>query len=277
MPISKLKNLIILILGVCVLALLLQVVPVRLEQARSEQELYVRLEELYASYDVALEGADLPSSVKLYAIELTGREEGGLQAAQALLGPDVAVEDDSTRFSTLYTSSAGSCTTTLNGAFHAELTGDGRLLDQNRAVDLLKEVGFDVHTLTAEVPGEMQATQTLLGVPVFSDGLRLSYSDGTLRVLDGTFFVGAQQITRISEEACVSCADALVALLSSRDALGWMGSRIDTVTQGYRYAESATTTLRLTPVWRIQTDTGGFEVDGLSGQVSPMTSQIPAA
>ena len=48
MPVSKIKNLILLILSVCVIFLLALVVPQRLEQARAEREIHDRLEELFA-------------------------------------------------------------------------------------------------------------------------------------------------------------------------------------------------------------------------------------
>lgn len=276
MPVPKVKNLILLILSVSVICLLLLVVPVRLEQTQAEQALHARLEELYAAHDIALSGDDLPASVRLYAIELTGREAGNLEAAKAILGENVVTEGDSTRFSTLYSSERGSCTIDLDGRMAASLSaGEEKRLHQREAEGLLKEMGFVLAAAPVVHQGEgneacLDVEQALLGVPVFSEGLHLTYTGGRLSAVSGVFFAGEQQITRISENACISCADALVALLSRRDELGWVGSSVIAVRQGYRYAESASTTLRLTPVWHIETDTGSFEVSGLSGEVSPL-------
>ena len=62
-------------------------------------------------------------------------------------------------------------------------------------------------------------------------------------------------------------ADALIALLDSRDRLGWVGSRIERVQQGYVYTETAAGTLRFVPGWRIDTDTGAFFVSGATREV----------
>ena len=74
-------------------------------------------------------------------------------------------------------------------------------------------------------------------------------------------------ITRVSEEACISCADALTQILASRDALGWVGSQITGMQQGYLHSETATSALRFTPVWRVETDTAVFYVNGITREV----------
>ena len=81
MPVSKIKNLILLILGMSVACLLLLVVPTRLHQAQSEQELHAQLEALYASYDIELDRSILPNSIRLYAVELGGQSADSAAAA----------------------------------------------------------------------------------------------------------------------------------------------------------------------------------------------------
>lgn len=274
MPVSKIKNLILLILAVCTACLLALVVPQRMEQSRAEEEIHDRLEALYASYDIQLTRESLPKSVSLYAIELGAQESGAEQAAKALLGAGAAAESGSTRFSAVYSSGLGTCSVSLDGSFHAELTGRDAVSDLRRdAEKLLAQMGFSHEALSeAERVSagvyRIDAAQRILGVPVFSEGLHLTYVNGILTTVDGVFYTGESQITRISESASNSCADALVALLSSRDQLGWVGSSILRVQQGYRHTESASTSLRLAPVWIIETDTGTFQVNGLTGEVT---------
>ncbi len=274
MPVSKIKNLILLILSVCVIFLLALVVPQRLEQARAEREIHDRLEELFASYDIQLAAESLPVSESLYAVELGAQESAAEQAALALLGQEAAAADDSTRFAPSYASDAGTCSMTLDGAFHAGLRGRAAASDILRdAEKVLSQLGFSHGALSQPVRQSagvfrVDAAQQLLGVPVFSEGLHLTYVNNVLTEIDGVFYTGGGQITRISEAACISCADALVSLLSSRDQLGWVGSSVLSVRQGYRYAESASASMRLIPVWMIETDTGTFQVGGLTGEVS---------
>ena len=116
---------------------------------------------------------------------------------------------------------------------------------------------------------ELFCTQSVLNVPVFSDGLCLRYENGALTAISGTFFGGEAAPARIGTETCISCADALTAFLSQREMLGWNGSEIRSVRQGYRYTDTAAAIVRMTPAWRIETDTGTFFVGGISRELSP--------
>lgn len=274
MPVSKIKNLILLILALSVICLLFLVVPMRTGQVRAEQALHAQLEELFASYDIRLDRGILPHSVDLYPVELSGQQADHAAAAAALLGADTALQPDSTHYAATYLSSAGSCTFRAGGGFSAALTDGESTSDMTGAAKkLLKKMGFDaaelsqpqrqsagVYTLTAK--------QRILGVEVLSDGLTLTYTNGALTKMEGTFLTGLSQAVRTSDTAGVSCAGALTSLLSSRDALGWVGSSILDIRQCYRFSETPSGAMRLTPVWLIETDTGSFSVGGMSREVT---------
>ena len=118
----------------------------------------------------------------------------------------------------------------------------------------------------------LTATQTVLGVPVFSQGLTLTYANDRLVQLEGVFYTGAGTLTRISDQPCISAADALVAFLSARVDLGWVGSAVTGMTQGYVRSETAAAAaVHLTPVWRLETDTGSFDVNGITGEVTAVS------
>ena len=113
----------------------------------------------------------------------------------------------------------------------------------------------------------LRVEQALLGMPVFGGTLTFSYQNGMLCAADGVFYPESGSIARVSEEACISCADALTQILASRDALGWVGSQITGMQQGYLHSETATSALRFTPVWRVETDTAVFYVNGITREV----------
>lgn len=280
MSVSKIKNLILLILVLSVIGLLALVIPTRLSQAQEEEALHAQLEELFASYDIQLDRNILPHSVNLYAIELTAQKEDSAKTASALLGADATLRTESTHYASTYSGENGTCTLRSDGGFSAALTNADSSSDLSAAsMKLLKKMGFDVGTLSSPQRQSagvyaLTASQTLLGVPVLSDGLTLTYSNGALSRLQGDFFVGSSQISRISESSCGSCADALTSFLSARDALGWVGSQILSVRQYYRHSESASASVRLTPVWIIETDTGSFCVNGLSREVTVWETEI---
>ncbi|MBQ1263869.1 MAG: hypothetical protein IIY04_00440 [Oscillospiraceae bacterium] len=273
MPVSRLKNLIILILALTAAFLLALVVPTKLAQMDEAHEMRLRLKTLFASYGVSLDAQSLPQGEPLCAVEIAEPESGAQAAAQVLLGKD-AVRESSSRHRSVYTSPNGVCSFGAAGSFEALLTGRAPVSDVRKdAADLLEKLGFDfawVDAVSADPSGKQQVlcAQSLGGVPIFSSGLVLEYQDGVLTSISGQFFPNAETLTPIGARTTISCADALVSLLSSRDTLGWVGSHILALKQVYRYTDTAAATLRFVPVWLIETDTDRFFVNAVTGEVS---------
>ena len=267
----RIKNLILLILALAVCFLLLAVVPGKLSAQREESALHRGLTELLASYGVSIDPALLTPGETLYAIELG--EADASAAAEALLGEAAEADSSSTRYEILYSADSGSVSFSRSGALHAELSAavGGRSYEQ----DMQRRLRGMGYTVWQTQPAVRQADgvyalgveQALLGMPVFGGTLTFTYQDGALRAADGVFYPESGSIARVSEEACISCADALTQILASRDALGWVGSKITGMQQGYLHSETATAALRFTPVWRVETDTAVFYVNGITREV----------
>ena len=276
MPASKLKNLALLILLLANLALVGLLIPEKVAAQREADSLRQSLSNLYAQEQITLDPELVPDTVTLYTLELAENPEANLQAASALLGETILIQDDSTRYLSIYAGNGGSCSIGRTGSFQAQLTGSKEVRDLRRAAKrTLQDMDFQYKTLGEPVRLRagvytLTATQTVLGVPVFSDGLTLTYANSCLTALDGVFFTGDRALTRISDKACLSAADALVAFLSARYDLGWVGSSVTGLTQGYQRSETAAAAaVHLTPVWRLETDTGSFYINGMTGEVSP--------
>ncbi len=277
MSVQKIKNLILLILALAVVFLTLLVVPTKTAQAREETALHDRLETLFSENGVQLDGSALPQSLRLYTISLDGIPQAAGSAVSVLLGSSAEVQDDTVRYSSVYTSARGACSVTANGAFSASLDGSLAYSDPVAGTKkLLRSMGFTAAAVSEAARKSagvyaVTATQQILGVPVFSDGLTFTYTNGALESVEGVFFPGST-FTRVSESASISCADALVELLASRDSLGWVGSRITLVQQGYEHFDTASAAVRLVPVWRIDTDTGSFVVNGMTREITAVQS-----
>jgi len=273
LSVSKIKNLILLILALAAVFLLILVLPLKTAQAREEDALHDRLETLFARNNVQLAGDALPDSARLYTIEMTGTTQNAAQAASALLGAGVQTKDDTVRYTSVFTSSRGRCTVTANGGFDASLDGSFTSVNLIAGTEkLLRAMDFTADSVAQPVRQSagvytVTARQQVMGVPVFSDGLTFRYTNGALKTVSGIFFPGSS-FTRVSEDACISCADALVALLAARNSLGWVGSRITLVEQGYQHFDTASAAVRLVPVWRIDTDTGAFLVNGMTREIT---------
>lgn len=273
MPVPKLKTLAILILLLANLAMALQVLPDRMAVKREEDALRESLCSLYDRQEIALDPETIPDTTNLYVLELT--ENSDLQAAKVLLGEQLLAEDDSTRYVSAYRSALGQCSISRSGTFSAQLTQSRPVRDPERAGrKLLKAMGFSYLPLPEVQQRQdgvctLTATQTVLDMPVFSDGLTLTYTDSCLTELEGVFFTGTNALSRVSSEGCISAADALVAFLDSRYELGWVGSTVTALYQGYVHAETAAAAVvRLAPVWRLETDTGVFQIHGMTGEVT---------
>jgi len=275
MPASKLKNLTLLILLLANLALVAILLPGKLAQRQQAADLRQSLSDLYAGQEIVLNPDIVPDTVTLYVLELAESSDANLQAATALLGEPILIQDDSTRYLSLYESAGGSCSIGQNGSFRAQLTGGSEVKDLTRAAkSVLQAMGFQWHALSEPTRlragvFSLTADQSVLGVPVFSEGLTLTYANNRLTTLEGAFFTGSGKLSRVSNNACISASDALVAFLSARFDLGWVGGAVTAVEQGYLRSETAAAAaVHLTPVWRLQTDTGTFYVNGITGEVS---------
>lgn len=277
MSVSKIKNLILLILFLAVLGLLPTVVPTQTARSNEEKEVHEKLSALYASYGITLDPAVLPASQTLYTIELT--EPDARAAAQALLGSGLHAQETSARTMAAYESDSGSFTLSRSGELSVRLLESSEVRDLTRATRRhLRAMEFECAVLdepARESAGvyQLRAVQSLLGVPVFESELVFTYRNNALSSVEGTFYPAGEMV-RVSEEACISCADALVELLSSRDSLGWVGGQILSCTQGYMHSETASSALRFVPGWRIETDAGTFYVSGITREVRQITSQV---
>ena len=275
MPNSKLKTLAIVILLAANLLLAALLIPRQTARRQEQEALRQSLSRLCAEQEITLDPQSIPDDVTLFALELAESSEEALQAAVALLGKDAAAQSQSNRYLRTYLSDTGQCSISRSGAFSARLTDAKAVSDVSAdAEQLLRRMGFSVSSLSdpVELRGntvQLTAVQAVLDVPLFGSGLTAAYTDGRLTALEGVFYTGTGSLTRVSEAACCSAADALVAFLSQRYALGWVGSSITAMTQGYvRSDTAAAAAVHLTPVWRITTDTASYYVNGITMEIT---------
>ena len=218
MSVSRLKNMILLVLTICALSLLAIAIPNRLSQPHEQRRMLAELKTLYDSYGLSVALDELPASATLYSVELS---DTGIQtAAQALLGAKAAPAGDADRFETSYASELGTLTAARSGAFSAALTGSAQVKNYEKSAEkLLRSMGYQVQQLQQEKPADgtvvLTASQSLLGVPIFGGSLTLTYLNAHLASIEGTFYTGSEAITRVSEQESISGADALARLLAA--------------------------------------------------------------
>lgn len=266
MPVSKLKNISLLVLLTANLILLLILVPNRMAQERQEDALRKSLSSLYAGQGIALEEGSIPRSRALYGLQLTIRTTDQVRAVTALLGDQPVEQENLPGHDRSFRSDKGTCDVGREGLLRAELSGYTGDISE-----LLEGMGFDCASLE-QTAGGWKATQSVLDVPIFSEGLKLTAADGKLTGVEGVFYVGTESPARVSQTESMTAADALTLFLDRRYDLGWVGSAIISLEQGYlrEYTASATS-IRLVPVWKLVTDTESFFVDGLTGEITTVS------
>jgi len=254
----RFKTIILLMLVVVNVALLAVSVPVYWQNAQRRTALEDGLAALMEAQQVAFDPAILPAEQTLYELELGFSTDRELDVVNRLIPG--ARADVSSPYQTTWTSGEDSVTVELSGAFRLQLKG----LLVTEPLALLEELGFEVAD-TQRSLRTLTVWQEVNGAKLLTP-LKLELSEDRVSGMDGYFLLYEGTPLRISQEAGCSAADALVAFLSNRDALGWVGGAVTALEQGYVPAQNATA-LQLRPVWRITTDTAVYEVDALTRTV----------
>ena len=224
----------------------------------------------YEGYDLSIDLDELPRSPTLYIVELS--EDGAQTAAQALLGAKTAPAGAS-GFESTYESDLGTLHITRTGGFFrvADRRQPGAKSGKSRREAAARH-GFSIPVAHTRAGRKRRCAylrlQTLLGVPVLGSLLELTYMDEHLTAVEGTFYTGGSSITRVSEQEAISATDALAQLLARRDALGWVGSTVTSLTQGYLPSDQAGTGIRFVPVWLVETDAGSFFINGITREIT---------
>lgn len=270
MSASKLKNLILLILLLVNLFLLALVVPKYTADRQRQQQADKSLVALFADAGVALSLEDIPESLPLTMQELTADEDYPLSAVQTVLGGGVLSRPREN--GTEYSSALGLALVLGDGEFSATLHYEETADPRTQVESLLETMAIPYVKLTQtqeENGTEIFTAQlTCRQVPLLSHHLSFYYENRSLTRISG-FLTPASDPVPIGADRCISARDALVAFLGSRLDIGWMGSRIQSVTQGYALSPDLNRAVwSMRPVWEISTDAGTYFVDGLTQSVS---------
>ena len=268
MPWTKLKNIILLILALANLFLLTMVASQEFQAQRAREETWQGTVGFLARRGVQVDESILPRTVDLLPQTAQRDVEGERAAAQALLGDEVTMEALGGEVYR-YFNDSGSIQFHSYGAFSAQLepvafpVGGGTA---QAAQEALAAIGFQAELLE-EGEGTLVFRQTWEGVPLFNQEVTVTCSEEGLTALEsGHRLVGEPRVD--SSRQTISASTALVSFLNGVSALGDVCSRMDVIQPGYAVTPALSGGMTLTPVWRVTTDTGAYQLDMVTGQVS---------
>lgn len=273
---SKLKTIIILILLLLNLFLLVLVGSNRLRTARYDAAALSGAASVLELNGIQVDRGSLPAAMELSPVIAARDTRREAALAAALLGSDVRTDDPAGGLY-VYHSSSGSATFRSNGEFIATFSdpvpvpgGSDRAAQARSLLSGLElwQVSESGDTLTA--------VQQLDGAPVFPT------ASSTGQPTAGILFLYDEQdrLTQISGRLClgditadpeaqepITVPTALIAFFNFIVDSGDVCQRIDRVQPVYRTV-AMTDPVRLSPAWRITTDTGEYFLDAATGEVT---------
>ena len=268
---SKLKNMILLLL-LCVNIFLLALVGT--QQSRSARYTEETQRAAIATLErsgitVAMER--LPKDVQLTPLSVERSRENDRSIAEHLLGVVEETVENEIRWR--YTSPNGTAEFAMNGDFTVEFVegalvrsgGQSYAKASESCLEQLDLEGILAESREAGEYAHLTYVQSWDDIPVFSCNVAFTWEGDTLRRIEGRRLVGTA--TPVQADSPLSTTTVLIRFLAGLNAGGYVCSRIDEMTAGYRLSGTARS-VQLNPVWQIVTDTGVYYVDGIHGELS---------
>lgn len=268
MPWSKMKNIILVILVITNLALLVLVGGRAIQdrrtfsQAREESIQFLRNRGVEVDEDI------IPQSMELLPQTVERDLEGEERSAAGLLGSPVSAEARGGEVYR-YFNENGSIQFHNDGTLSAQLEAGAFPVGGDRAAGcavLMAKMGFQ-GTVLSETGNELTFRQTWKGVPLFTQQVTLvCQGENMAAIAAGRQLLGSPQTD--AARKTITVATALISFVNGVGALGDVCNRIDAIEPGYVSAVSLSGPILLTPVWRVTTDTGAYQLDAVTGGVT---------
>lgn len=266
MPWSKLKNIILIILAITNLCLLVLVAGQAFQNTRVRIQVREEAISFLRSRGVEVDNSLVPQTMALKPQRLDrdlAREE---EAAAALLGGPVTAESRGGEVYR-YFNGKGSLQFHSDGTLSAQLEPGAFPLGEDRdegCLALMERMGLQGVILDGGE--ELVFRQALEGWPLFTQQVTLVCQEGCLTgITSGRQLVGTPQEDPSRQTIAVSTA--LISFVNGVNALGDVCNRIDSIEEGYITASTLAGPTVLTPVWRVTTDTGAYQLDTVTGSV----------
>lgn len=265
---AKLKNIVLFILVVTNLCLLVFVVRQELRTRRADAQARENAIAFLAERGIRVDEPLVPKEMDLLPQVVERDRDAEGKAAQALLKGDVEMESRGGEVYRYYNEN-GSVQFHSDGTFSAELAPGAYPLGNDReaaCLAVLKQLDFSAEVVE-EGESALVLRQTWRGVSLFSQQVTVNWEEGSIRSLTGGRRLMGQPEEDRSRSA-LTVSGALIYFFNGLNGLGDVCSRVDSIDQGYVSTVSLNAPVTLTPVWRVVTDTGPYQLDGVTGALT---------
>lgn len=270
----KIKNIIILILLGTNLGLLAFSMGREAQDHQRQEKARANAIAFLQEQGIQLDEELVPKSMTLKPQLVTRDVEQEQVLAAALLEGEVSVQARGAEVYR-YFNENGSVQFHSNGEFFAQFTAGaiavGEKSQLDHAGEMLKRMDFQGKLFSTLDEGEQGETLTFQesweGVPLLTCQTSLKYQNGYLiSITSSRRLVGRPEVD--DSNSTITVATALMKFYTGLNTLGDVCSQIKDITQAYTVVSTISDPVPLTPVWCINTDTGSYQLDLLTGMLS---------
>ena len=264
---SKLKNIILIVLLAvnCVFAGLL--IDFRRDAAVAETRLKQELTEVFANNGITLsENVNVSVDVPEEYI-LARNTESELDAVESLLGHAYVYDQGGNVL--YYSCRKGEAR--FRGTGEVDIVFSGESWDINGDVEetareAVKKLGADpiVRSVTTGDLTTVELGWRFCGDEVFNSVMELSFSQECLLMAVG--MLAFDDVLGTTGTEAMSCSTALINFLGNIQENGYECKNIYSIEAGYLISVPVSGEATLTPAWKIETDTGNYCINAVSGR-----------
>lgn len=267
MKTSRLKEIVIVLLSLLNVFLLTLLVSRRLEERAARDRRVTQLVTLFDSAGVRLNAELVPEEeIRFSPVEPARDLDSEALFAGTLLG--TCDQEDVGGGIYRYVGESGQCLLRSGGAVEASLSRD---VGEPEAYCESLFARFGYVPLSAEVregDGTVTGVKMPAGIRIFNAQLTLSFSDGALTEVSGSFVPAFEPGRR---GGGLDGVTALVKFLDYMRGSGEVCTAVNAVGGGYLLQSTASVPQRLYPVWCVETDVFRYYVNIVTGEVSRET------
>lgn len=264
---SKLKNVILILLAATNLGLLSFVWSREWRQTQQLQQAREQAVEFLDSHGVEVSHDQIPEHMELLPQKAERDVEQERSMAASLLGDQIQ-QDSLDGEVCCYFNENGWVRFQNDGSFAAQFASGFLPLGKDReqsCLKILEQLGFEGKLVKID-GNKLTFCQNWKGTPIFNHQVTLTCEEGALTAMAGHRLSGGPATVEGWEP--VTVATAVFDFYNGLTGMGDVCSRIDAIHLGYVSSTELSGPTLLTPVWRVDTDTGRYQLDTMTGQLT---------